>query len=233
MILRLLAIVGLLCGAAAVTKAAGPELEVSTSEFDFGFVPEHIDVSYVLWLYSRGDTAVTIYRLESDCPCIKTDLKGERLLEPGDSLAVNVRFNSHRFIERVDKYPVIHTNQGSGKHLLKVSAYVAVDPSRNRPLVIKPWALDISPIGDKVRDSMSFQLINQSDRTVHPTVVYMPPEVERINLPDEIGPGKTGHGEVILKQSVLGTEFLKSFTIGVDDDAKRHYTLPLKSRIRQ
>jgi len=229
---RLIAVTGLVLLAAG-TAMAGPLMEVSTSVIDFGYVPEHIDVSYVMWLYSRGDTAVTIYRFEPDCPCIKSDFTGPQILQPGDSLPVTVRFNSHRFIKRVSKTPTIHNNQGLGSHKIRVEAYVAVDPAENRPLVVKPYAMDISPIGDNVRDSMSFQLVNESDEPVRPRLNYTPPEVERVELPEVVPPGKTAHGRVILKKSVLGTEFLKSFTIEVDDKEKTHYTVPIKRRIRQ
>lgn len=229
MTVRLLTVVGcLMLAASAVT--AGPVMEVSTSQFDFGYVPEHIDVSYVLWLYSRGDSALTITRIDPGCPCLKTDFVGPVTMEPGDSTPVTIRFNSHRFLSQVVKYPVVYNNQGFGTHSLVVSAYVFNELNDPKPLVLKPNAMDISAIGDNPRDSVSFELTNNSEKPVRPKVVYLPPQLERVVLPEVINPGKTERGAVIIKPSALGTDFYKSFTIEVDDRDATRYTVPVRRR---
>jgi len=229
MTMRLITVIGCLA-LAATAVMAGPVLEVSTSQFDFGYVPEHIDVSYELWVYSRGDSALTVNRIDPGCPCLKTDFVGPRILEPGDSIPVTLRFNSHRFLNQVIKYPVIYSNQGFGTNSIVVSAYVYNELIEPEPLVLKPSAMDVSPIGDNPRDSVSFQLTNNSQKPVRLKIIYQPPQLERVVLPEVINPGKTERGAVIIKPSALGTDFYKSFTIEVDDKDATRYSVPLRRR---
>ena len=45
-----------LCTAAWAT----PELSIPTSEFDFGYVPQHSKISHVFWLHSTGTDSLEI-----------------------------------------------------------------------------------------------------------------------------------------------------------------------------
>jgi hypothetical protein len=210
---------------------AGPILRTSESEFDFGLVPQHYDVSHTIWLYSKGDEDLKILKFEPDCACLKSNLKGHWTIPPGDSLPLEITFNSHRFTYRVNKSPNIYTNEGLERFGLKISATVAMVPEKTEPIVVRPFFLDMSPIGERSRQEMSFYLENKSDQALRPHLVSQADLIESVELPDVIGPGATAAGKVKLKTAALGTNFDKSFTIELDDRESTRYTVPVKRRI--
>jgi hypothetical protein len=54
-------VAGLLLAAGAA--AAGPNLTIPESEFDFGFVPQNSTIAHVFWLHSSGTDSLKIVRV--------------------------------------------------------------------------------------------------------------------------------------------------------------------------
>ncbi len=42
---------------------AAPKMMLPETEFDFGFVPQHSQVSHVFWIYSVGDDTLKIIKV--------------------------------------------------------------------------------------------------------------------------------------------------------------------------
>jgi hypothetical protein len=111
-------------------------------------------------------------------------------------------------------------------------ANVVQRPDSTYPVVVKPYKLDISQFGEKVRDKMKFTIKNVSDQDIKLELIAGMPGYAEIDLPDEIKAGFTGAGEIRLEDEVLATNFEKSFTFQVNDEASSRFTLPVKRTVR-
>ena len=98
--------------------------------------------------------------------------------------------------------------------------------------MIKPYKLDISQFGERVRDRMRFNIKNVSDQDLSLKLVAGPAELMEIKLPETIPAGKSVRGTVILKKSALNENFEKSFTFEVNDEQMSRFTIPVKREIR-
>ena len=99
---------------------------------------------------------------------------------------------------------------------------------------MKPYKLDLSQFGNKVRDEITFEISNVSDAAVHPTMIYYPKGMFSVVLPSSIDPGETKKGKLKLDESVLEFNTLeKSFTIQLDDEKSSRFTVPVKRTVRK
>jgi hypothetical protein len=48
---------------ATLPALAAPRMEMSESEFDFGYVPQNSEISHIFWLYNRGDDSLKIEKV--------------------------------------------------------------------------------------------------------------------------------------------------------------------------
>lgn len=101
-------------------------------------------------------------------------------------------------------------------------------PDSTYPLVIKPYKLDISQFGEKVRDEMKFNLTNVSDQDIEITLVDRPEGYFDLELPDKVEAGKTAHGVLRLHDDTIELSFEKSITIQLNDEQSSRFTIPVK-----
>jgi hypothetical protein len=109
-----------------------------------------------------------------------------------------------------------------------ISADVIQRPDSTYPIIIRPYKLDISQFGDKVRDRMKFTIVNSSDQEVAINLVAGLPKYATIELPKKIGPRQSAGGEIKLLPSVLEESFAKSFTLEVTGETTSRFTVPVK-----
>lgn len=108
-----------------------------------------------------------------------------------------------------------------------------VRPDSTFPVIIKPYKLDVSQFGEKVRDEMSFTITNVSDKDLTPTLVSWPyHELEVVELPDKIEAGKSAEGHIKIREDKLSESFEKSFTIELNDESKTRFTVPVKRTVK-
>jgi len=106
-------------------------------------------------------------------------------------------------------------------------------PDSTYPVVVKPYKLDISQFGDRVRDKMKFTITNVSEEDVSLTLITGLPNIASIDLPDKIKAGQSARGEIILNPDTLADEFEKSFTFEVGDETKSRFTVPVKRSVKK
>lgn len=100
-------------------------------------------------------------------------------------------------------------------------------------MVVKPYKLDISQFGERVRDKMKFTIVNVSESDVNLSLIAGIPDIVSIELPKSIGAGKSATGLVTINDDALTIEFEKSFTFQVDDAASTRFTIPVKRSIKK
>ena len=106
-------------------------------------------------------------------------------------------------------------------------------PDSTFPVVVKPYKLDISQFGDRVRDKMKFTITNVSDEDVSLELVSGLPGLASIDLPDKIEAGRSARGEITLNPDVLEDEFEKSFTFEVGKEDGVRFTVPVKRSVKK
>ncbi|MEW5795707.1 MAG: hypothetical protein AB1772_05030 [Candidatus Zixiibacteriota bacterium] len=154
-------------------------------------------------------------------------------LAVGDSTALEIIFSTRTYNQKVTKRPRITTNEGPPDKTVSISADVIQRPDSTYPIIIKPYKLDISQFGDKVRDKMKFTITNAADEELALKLVADLPQFAEITLPKKIGPGETASGEIKLKPQVLERSFEKSFTIEVEKDKGIRFTVPVKRSVKE
>jgi len=113
-----------------------------------------------------------------------------------------------------------------------ISAEVIQRPDSTYPIIIRPYKLDISQFGEKVRDRMKFTIVNSSDQEVSLKMVADIPKYATIELPKKIGPRQSAGGEIKLVPGVLEQSFAKSFTIEVTGETTTRFTVPVKRSVK-
>jgi hypothetical protein len=154
-------------------------------------------------------------------------------LAVGDSTQLEIIFSTKRYRNRVTKQPRIQTNEGPPDKTVQIMATVVARPDSTYPVIIKPYKLDLTQIGDKVRDEIRFTIDNVSEQPLSANLVSSHKDLFNVTLPDQIGPGQTGEGILKLTQEGVDGEFEKSFTIQLSDETGSRFTVPVKRSIRQ
>jgi hypothetical protein len=105
-------------------------------------------------------------------------------------------------------------------------------PDSTYPIVIKPYKLDMTQFGEKIRSDIKFTIANVSDKAVTAKIIAAPDELIDVTLPKAIPPGKTGEGTVKIKKTALDKAFEKCVTIQLDDEKSTRFTIPIKRTLR-
>lgn len=227
---RLSVIVSLIALSVCSAISAGPVLTMSEERFDFGFVPQHSFVSHKFLLKSTGDTTVQITRIVPGCACTKAPLEKD-ILTPGDSGYMEIVFNSFRYTgltERTPRFYTGDTGMTEKEHIITYRANVTLRPDSTYPLIIYPYKLDMTPVGDMTRDKIKFTITNASDQDLTLTLVAEPTEVGTVTLPETIKAKSDATGFLTLSKDGVQMEFEKSFTFSVNDETQSRFTVPVK-----
>ena len=130
------------------------------------------------------------------------------------------------------KHPRITTNEGPPDKSVAIIADVIQRPDSTYPIIIRPYKLDISQFGDKVRDKMKFTIVNSSDKEVLLNLAAALPAYATVDIPKKVGAGQSASGEIKLLPSVLDKSFEKSFTIEVTGETKSRFTVPVTRTVK-
>ncbi len=222
---------GVLVAIVAMAAMAAPQLTLPEETFDFGFVPQHAKVSHVFWLKSTGDDSLRILKVIPGCGCTQTPLDKEEL-SSGDSTQLEVIFSTGSYTNKVVKRPKIQTNEGPPDKFVSIQCDVETRPDSSYPLVVDPYKLDMTQLGDKVRDEMTFNVKNITDQKLPISVISLPSDYFSIVLPSSINPGEAIEGKLKLTKLAIDQDFEKSFTLELGDQAHTRFTVPVKRVVR-
>lgn len=222
MVIRVLIVV-LVAGAPVL---AAPHLMIRDTLFKFGAVPQVSKVSRVFWLVSDGKDTLRINRVIPGCGCTQVPVD-KTVLPPGDSTRLEVIFDTKHYTGVVSKRPLIETNDGTPGHNVSIECEVMVRPDSTYPIISRPFKVDLSQFGKKVRDKMKYTITNVSDKPITMALVSSP-SILTIDVPPSVDPGKSVDGLVTINPDALETEFEKSFTIELDGSPAHRFTIPVK-----
>jgi len=132
----------------------------------------------------------------------------------------------------IAKRPALTTNEGDTKKNVQIRANVIQNPDSAFPLVIKPWRLDLSQVGDKTVKKVEFIIRNRSNNEAHLNLIDAPENMFKIKLPETIKGNSEAKASVEIRKEFLTEEFEKSFTFTVENRNKYRYTVPIYRSIR-
>ena len=154
------------------------------------------------------------------------------MLAVGDSTQLEIIFSTKHYSSRITKTPRIETNEGPPHKNVRIITQVVRRPDSTYPVIIKPYKLDISQFGEKVRDQMKFTVTNVSDQDLDLKMIYLPEDLVTVDLPRSISAGKSAEGILRLKEPALSMSLEKSFTFELNDADTSRFTVPIKRTVK-
>ncbi len=135
------------------------------------------------------------------------------------------------------KRPSIQTNEGPPDKHVSIMANIVPRPDSTYPIIINPYKVDLSQLGEKVIDQSPISIENVSDQPLEISLIASEGDYFRLDLPKSVGPGQKVTGKVTLLESAFGNSFEKSFTIeltapGGAEATKTRFTVPVKRTVR-
>lgn len=211
--------------------AAGPRIAIDDNIFVFGKVPRHATVSHSFWIKSVGDDTLRINKVVPGCGCTQAPL-ADSVLAPGDSTMLEIIFSTKNFRGTVSKRPYLETNVSEHKVYVKIESNVLIDPSAATPVRLKPYKLDISQLGSKLRREATFTIENMADIDLQLVVVDTANRHFEISVPEKIKAGEKITGTIVVRDSGLNRAFEQSVTFQLNDPKKTRITLPIRRLYR-
>ena len=153
------------------------------------------------------------------------------VLAVGDSTELEIIFSSKKYRTKITKRPKIQTNEGPPDKFVSITVNVVTRPDSTYPLIMRPYKIDLSQLGSKVIDKMSFEIKNVSDEDLKLKLVSYASEYFEVDLPKKVKAGETKKARVKLRKEVLGKSFDKSFTIELNDEVQSRFTIPVKRKL--
>lgn len=155
----------------------------------------------------------------------------------GDSTRIEIIFDTKTYASKVSKRPSIETNEGPPEKHVSISATIVPRPDSTYPIIINPYKVDLSQLGEKVINESPIVFKNVSDQNLEVSLIATEGAHFELDLPKSIPAGGEASGKVTLKQEAYGNSFEKSFTIelapaGGDAATKTRFTVPVKRTVR-
>jgi len=205
--------------------SANPALEIPQSAFDFGYIPQQAQFSRTFYLKSSGDEAVKIIKVIPGCSCTQAPLDKD-IIYPGDSAALEIIFNSKKYVGLVTKRPRVETNTYPPGQRVSFSANVVAAPDSTLPLIIEPWLADFSPQNGP-GNTRTLAITNRTNSELEIVVVDKPKDRVKIKLPEKITPGETVNAVFEFDGADKDTELIKSITFQINDPDQSRFSIPI------
>jgi hypothetical protein len=213
------------------TLDAAPLLAVDQLDFDFGFAPQNSKVCRIFQLRNDGDDTLIVTKVIPGCGCTQMPLK-DTSLAPGETTQLEIVFSTGHYSGPVTKRPRIETNETTSTKYMSIQTNVVQRPDSTYPLQIRPYKLDMSQFGEKVRDKMPFTIANVSDVKHGLILVSYPTELMTVDMPSDVAAGASAEGLVTLTPAATEKAFETSITFQLNDDAKTRFTIPIKRSLK-
>lgn len=109
-------------------QIVGPKISVSDENYDFGKIAEGVEVSHKFNITNTGGDVLEIQRVRASCGCTAAAPEKDKL-EPGESTAIEVRFNSAGRMGQQQKYVYISSNDPENPEIRLMFKAFVVDKS--------------------------------------------------------------------------------------------------------
>ncbi len=230
MIKQALLIVLIAIGLAGNLPAEGA-LKIVGERFEMGSIPPNSTVVHRFWFKIRGTDTVFIDEITTKCGCELAPLE-KNWIAPGDSMQVEICWNTDAYIGPTGSYPYIYLNgKRTDPARVFLTGTIVKFMDSLYPGRITPYILDLSEFRDISNDSISFTVENRSDRELSIRMVATTVDECELSMPEKIPPKTVQEGYIKVKEEFLDKEFKKSFTIEVEGDRTKRITIPVRRKL--
>lgn len=214
----------------ACSASAAPVLQAIPLDFDFGLSVNNSVLVHKFWLKSTGTDTVKIKNVEMACSCTTMPIS-QKVIAPGDSLEVEIRWDTQRSHGQVKRFSHIYY-EGVGKPLsLGLFTDVETAPDSNLSVTVWPFRFELGKLAAKSVDSIDFRIKNTTDKDISAAIVSHSLEECEINVPDILPAKGEAHGFVKIKPEYADKEFENSITLKFSHDEKYRITVPIRRKI--
>ena len=214
----------------ASSTSAQPKLEIPSSRFDLGLIPDQSTVKHSFWFKSVGTDTVKIKEIVTTCQCTTVPLTKD-WLAPGDSMPVSVFWNLGRRIGNAGQYPQVIIEGDEKLHSMSLIGQVVRALDEGRPVSAKPFKGEFAKTSVKSIDSVGIVFTNHSKEELEVTVVSFPVDECLMSFPEHIPAGTQASGYVKLKAESSDSEFMSSITLEFEGREKSRLTIPLRRKV--
>jgi hypothetical protein len=204
-------------------KPGRPRLKLIPSIFDFGFMPTGVKVSTRFWLGNSGSDTLRIAEVKPMCGCTTAPLK-KNLVAPGDSVPLDVVFDSKNITGVVNKKVTINSNDST--HGPTEIFFTARVQDQDTTMTVRPKGAAFPTI-DKISDTIA--LTNDTKAECRIRLATAPPDFIKCLLSsDRMLPGASV--SIILtrgKGAPVG-EYETSITLWIDGPFPHAISIPIK-----
>ncbi|UCG62753.1 MAG: DUF1573 domain-containing protein [Candidatus Zixiibacteriota bacterium] len=210
---------------------ADARLKIAGERFEMGSIPPNTTVAHRFWFKSKGTDTVFIDEITTNCGCELAPLKS-KWIAPGDSMQVEICWNTDAYIGPTGTYPYIYYNgDRSEPARVFLTGTIVKFVDSLYPARITPYVFDLSEFRDISYDSISFTIENRSKRDLAIRFVSTTVDECELSFPDSIPAGTTETGYIKVKEEYLDKEFKKSFTIEVEGVRTKRVTIPVRRKL--
>lgn len=171
---------------------AGPLIQVSPAVIDMGTMYSGEKSEQVFVIENRGDEPLIINKVRTSCGCTTAFMR-DKMIAPGQSTELAVRFNSAKFRGQVVKRIMLFSNDPSGRTELVLRGQVKVE-LQLEPSQVK---LGIVPTGKVIERVL--KLKNLSDQAVEEIVLRCTSRQMRVeNVPTRLAAGDSAELKLVV-----------------------------------
>jgi hypothetical protein len=184
--------------AIATTATAAPQLQWLQTSHDFGAFSEELEtVGCSFRFVNSGDEPLVITNARASCGCT-TPQYPHTAIAPGDTAAIDVKFNAIDRPGRFKKQVYVYTNTVPDRYTLTISGTVIgttasvqsrypVDAGR---LKLRNATVAFGEVTVGKVSSQFFEAYNQSADTIRPVWTNVPDYIQIVTVPEEVPPGE-------------------------------------------
>jgi len=199
-----------------------PQIRFSESFWDFGYLPEDVEVSHLFLIKNAGDDSLFITNVRTTCGCTYAPVSKSRL-GPGETTELAVIFNSRKFRGEVQKVVYVSTNDTSHP-----SSYVTISAKIGllNPLVTtQPEKVIFSSFPE----AKKIWVKNITNSKIFLSTISAPSEIVGFAIQKQsIEPQDSAEVTFSLKKPLEKPELKTSVTLGIEGPEKSRLTIPIE-----
>jgi len=214
------------------TASAEQLLQVEPDIFDFGRVPQNVDVTRRLVLKAIGDKPVKIDSITTYCECINIPIPEEEIA-PGDSIIVELKLKTSYFAGNKEWRPYIQFNGLVKGVRIRVIAFIISEVRNQKRIYVFPHTVNASQFGDKVITKFPIKIFNKSEENVPLQMRYYEDDYFMVDFPLYVPPQDSAVGWITLNEDGIKSEFEKTIIfeyLNIDNE-ERLYSIPVRRKI--
>lgn|GEM_PF-858986 len=219
-----------------VTATTDGKLELSETDYDFGYMQQRVQVSHRYWMKNVGGQEVRIEDVQPGCGCTRAPLQ-KKNIPAGDSSFVDLIFASGHFDGHVHKSARVICNVPGRAPELFFDAYPLKFPDTLGVYTVSPAELQLDELradDDTAVWNQTISVKNVSSETLRFRFAQ-DPDISgvRVTLPRRgIAPGEVAAIRVALEGDIAEQILTKSFTIEASDSARTRFTVAVRKPLR-